>query len=169
MSKQTSTRIAAVILVTAPFSCTSPPDRRAMRGADIETGGHWVQDARLREVMADLDRQVAVSWPQETQEEYMSTTSVSAARQLEEACWLADALAAGADKIRSTLEGSDLNDADRKEFLTHVDELRFRAERLQKSAEQADVVAMRRVLDSIDHTCNSCHNRFRAVAGPLHR
>lgn len=167
MTKQRTTRLLVVVYVSLTLSCATPPRDDEGRRGDDGYGDHWVHDTQLRALMNDLDRQVAVSWPQEIEEEYIATTSASVARQLEEACWLADALAKAADKIPAVLDRAALNSAGRQLFIDYVTALRTKAERLEQAAAQADVLSMRRVLHSIDRTCNDCHNRFRAVAGPI--
>jgi len=131
---------------------------------------HWVQSQRLRAIMVDLERQVRTTWPQEIEDEYRAGAgSRSAAKALEEACWLADGLAGAAQRIPDAVAHIDMAEVDRRSFMAQVETLRDQAQQLELVAGNADVEGMRRVLDTIDQTCNSCHERFRDFSGPIRR
>lgn len=117
--------------------------------------------------MNRLDALQLTSWPQELQAEYASKEEYIAAKAFWEARQLADGLAAAAGSIPQVIHMLPLPEADRRSFLVQVDTLREQAIRLERAAALGDRENMRRVLDAIDETCLSCHERFRDISGPL--
>ena len=128
---------------------------------------HWIHDAQLRQIMAELEREKRVSWPQEIEDEYTAARSESVAEALGKASQLADKLAEAAIRIPRAVAPIEMAEVDRRSFQSQVDTLRDQALRLQTSADAGDLEAMRRTLASIDATCNSCHQRFRDFSGPI--
>lgn len=163
----TATLCVMLYVVTA---CQPSLKRDQDAAPPNEARGHWVQGPQLRAIMHDLERQVQTSWPQEIEDEYHAgLRSRNAAKALEEACWLADGLAEAAEQIPHAVADTKMAEVDRRGFLAQVETLRDQARELELVAGNADVDGMRRVLESIDATCNSCHVRFRDFAGPLER
>jgi hypothetical protein len=169
MAKTTLVSVALGLLILATATCVSSSVRQGDEQAAATEGRHWVQDARLRAIMADLDREMSTSWPQEIEEEYSAAQSAKAARAMEEACWLAEGLVKASARIPEAVAHIKMPKEQRRAFLEKSDTLRKQAQDLQTTACTADVKKMRRVLTSIRRTCHSCHDRFREVAGPLGR
>jgi len=130
---------------------------------------HWVQDDRLREIMVELESLDVKSWPQEIEAEYSQAQQYQLAQVLWEARQLADGLAWAASKIPDAVAHIDMTEVDARSFQAQVDTLGEQAARLRDAAALGDQMAMRRVLDAIEHTCTSCHERFRDFSGPLER
>jgi hypothetical protein len=157
---------ATVLLV----SCAA--NHRSRREAPSEPSAessHWVQDARLREIMQELDALQWTTWPQEVEAEYRDAVPPGAVQPFQQARELAEGLARAADQIPRTVEHIKMTEVDRRSFLTQVDVLKEQAHRLERSAAQTDREAMRRHLIALNETCLSCHDRFRDFSGPIQR
>jgi biopolymer transport protein ExbB/TolQ len=128
---------------------------------------HWVHDDRLRVIMGELESLSVASWPQEVEAEYSQAEQYRLAQALWEARELADSLARAALQIPQAAAHLSMSEADRRSFLAQVTTLEEQAVRLRRAASLGDQQQMRRVLDTIDATCISCHDRFRDIAGPL--
>lgn len=160
--------IAGVCLLVLTSACAL---RRGTDGGprSIQESPHWIQDARLREIMNELESLTVKSWPQEIEAEYSQAEQYRLAQALWEARQLADGLARAADQIPVAVSHVSMSEADRRSFAAQVDVLRDQAVRLSEGAALGDRTAMQRVLDQIDATCNSCHERFRDISGPRFR
>lgn len=169
MKTKTMMSLALLGLLLGLHACATGGTKKTTVD-DTEPGPpeHWIQDARLRAIMRDLERETIVSWPQEIQDRYPpATKSQQAVKALEEACWLADGLAKAAGRIPAAVAHIDMSEADRRGFLAQVETLRDQAQKLEEVAGQADLDGMRQVLSHIRQTCNACHERFRDFAGPM--
>lgn len=147
----------------------SAADGRGNGAANGAAAGHWVFDARLREIMADLDRQARTTWPQEIETTQVSVSEPALTAALDEACKAAAALADGARRIPDAVARTKMSRADRDAFLALVETLRSQAVELDRRAAERDLPGMRTVLADIDDTCASCHVRFRDYAGAWER
>jgi hypothetical protein len=167
MARTTGIAVALGLLILVSTTCVSSSVKQGDEQAAATEGRHWVQDWRLRAIMADLDREISTSWPQEIEEEYAATHSAKAARAMEEACWLSEGLVKAATRIPDAVAEVEMPEEESRAFLAKAETLRRQAQDLQATACAADVEKMRRVLTSIRTTCHSCHDRFREVAGPI--
>ena len=160
---------AGLCLGILDSGCRRNAVRQEQAGPEVRTTAvHWVHDAKLREIMARLDREMAASWPQEIEAEYTTPlASRRAARALEEACWLAEELVRAADAIPEAIRTVKLAEDERQLFVSQARTLREQAEHLQVVAGRADVTRMHATLTDINETCQACHERFREVSGPL--
>lgn len=169
MAIKVSIALLLACVVAGFISCVSATkthvgtdDRSVANGAI-----HWVHDARLREIMEELDREMLRSWPQEVENEYAKVDLRKHEESLAEARELADALASAANRIPSAVSIAKMAEVDRRSFLAQVETLRDQAGRLSSAAGSRDPDAMRYALDTISATCHSCHQRFRDFAGPM--
>ena len=169
MPKTTAITAILGLLVLFSTTCVRSSVKQSDDPALAVEGRHWVQDERLRSIMADLEREISTSWPQEIEEEYTTAQSAKAAKAMEEACWLAEGLVKASSRIPDALAHVAMPEAERALFLEKADTLGRQAVELQATACAADVERMRRVLTSIRTTCHSCHDRFREVAGSIRR
>lgn len=128
---------------------------------------HWVHDERLRTIMADLEKQRRTSWPQEIQDEYAALSVKERTQALDQACVLAERLAESAGRIPATVANIKMPEVDRRSFLAQAETLHDQAKRLGDASAAGDVDRMRDVLASINETCQSCHQRFRDISGPI--
>ncbi len=161
--------LAALATASSVVSCAVAPRRgTAVDGRNVANGAiHWVHDARLREIMDELDRGLFKSWPQEVENEYAEVDLRKHKASLAEAHELAEALADAAGRIPQAVAHVKMAEVDRRSFVAQVETLRDQAGRLSEAASSRDPDAMRSVLGAISATCNSCHQRFRDIAGPM--
>lgn len=127
-------------------------------------GKHAIHTEQLQTIMAGLGREVTKTWPQEME----PPPSSGNARRYEEARHVAAALVDAAQRLPNALEGVSLTDEERKAFMAGVRSLSDYARRLESAAGRRREREMRTALRSIESTCNSCHERFREIAGPIH-
>ena len=78
-------------------------------------------------------------------------------------------LALAADEIPQAVAHVEMSEADRRSFLAQAETLREQAQRLGEAASLSNDRGMERVLNAIDETCMSCHERFRDFSGPMDR
>jgi len=162
--------IACVTLILFPVACApGPRGQREVRHEPSAKNSHWVQDARLREIMQQLDRLPWSTWPQEVEAEYRGAVPPGAVQPFQQARELAEGLADAADQIPRAVEHIRMTEVDRRSFLVQVDVLKEQARRLERAAAQNDRETMRRHLIALNETCLSCHDRFRDFSGPIQR
>jgi cytochrome c556 len=165
--------LAAVGLLLGSWSmhaCTSA--RRPTAGqapAETQATGHWVQDAQLRKIMDEVQSLATTTWPQELEPEVSKSNLQQRLRAFAEAERLAEGLAQAADSIPQAVADVKISEADRGSFLASVQTLREQARRLGEAAQAGDDRRMEGVLNAIDETCMSCHERFRDFSGPINR
>jgi len=156
------------ILVPAGSCTVKSQDQFGGHGQKpVQGNGHWVQDARLREIMAELDREHSAVWPQEIEDEYRDRTTARSGRAYDELEELAAKLSETARRIPDAVAHISMPEVDRRSFLAQAETLHDQADRLRVSAAQDDLDEIRQALNSIEATCDSCHRRFRDFAGPL--
>ncbi|NOT00345.1 MAG: cytochrome c [Phycisphaerales bacterium] len=156
-------RFVVILVVTVASGCVRPP----MMGHDASPAErHWVHDARIRRIMADLERQRSTSWPQEIQPE-QAEIGKDVDPALDDVVGAADELTAAAAQIPEAVARVEMNEADRRAFQAQVETLADQAKRLRTAAANRDVAAIRSTLTNIETTCVSCHERFRDVSGPI--
>ena len=166
MLRAVSRTILAGSLGVALVSCVPSSAKRSEEQTVVTEAKPGIQDARLRGVMADLNREVCTCWPQDIEDDYAAANSARAGRALEDACWLAEGLANAASRIPDAIKHVELAEVDRQSFLAQAESLRRQALDLQDKACAGDIDRMRRILTSIRRTCRSCHDRFRSIPGP---
>ena len=148
--------------ITSPAKVTGLGDREPPPFA-----AHWVHDAALREIMAEMDRDRAALWPQEIEERYKDDAERRARRHLDDVERIARKLAETAKLIPGAVADVSIAEADRRSFFVQAQTLHEQALRLAASAAANDENGARTVLVEIEQSCNSCHRRFRDFAGPL--
>jgi len=161
-------RVFAAFLVL-PAACDSPSKREPQPVEAPPPVNHSVQGAELRTIMARLSAASWGPWPQELEQGFSKVELADRQEALGDARRLADALAKAADEIPRAVAHARMSEADRRSFVAQVDTLRDQAQRLSEAASRGDENAMSRMLNAIDETCMSCHDRFRDFAGPYQR
>lgn len=158
--------LAAAVI---PLACRSPRAGREgdRAGAKQDTATHWVQDARLRELMTELDHLTFTTWPQEIAAERKENIARQTQEALDEACALAQGLATTASEIPDAVSKVKMSEADRRAFMALVETLHGQALRLEETGRTGNQDAMRATLQAIGDTCDSCHARFADFAGPM--
>ena len=168
-------RWCAVLLswvVLGPAACREArqekPAAPAARGeADLnEVRNHWVQDERLRGVMAEISRQ-AQHWPAGIPEDVESPATAEAKRAFTDAAALADGLAEAARDIPRAVADREMTPDTRRGFNAEAKRLRDQAVGLKRAARERKVERMQRLLDGISSSCISCHSQYRDFTGEL--
>jgi len=131
-------------------------------------GRHWIQDQRLRVVMADVSRRMRENYPSRLPDDPEQPTSPDLGSTLDDASTLARELARAAERIPRAIEGNAaIAEADRAGFLEEARTLRRHALDLSAAASEGRVEAMQRSLLGINATCIACHSRYKDVSGEL--
>ncbi len=171
ISTATLTAIGGVILGLTVSGCsgrTTAPESPSSVSPTNDTR-HSVQSDRLRQIMDEIDKLSVNQWPQEVQSELAADEQYHAAKAFWEARQLADGLSRAAASIPNAIKTTKLSEVDRRSFLAQVQTLRDQGTRLKQTAALGDREGMRRTLADLDETCNSCHSRFRDIAGDMPR
>lgn len=175
--RRNSRRLAAIAIAisaaTAGVACSSSSDPPASQSAAAAPAsqpisGHWVQDQRLRLLMAELSRQNP-NWPAGLPQEPEDAAAATQPEQFDEIADLANALAESADHLPAVATHVQMSDADRGGFLAEARALRVQAVELQAAANRRSIEQMQRQIDGINSTCVSCHSRYRDFSGQLNR
>ena len=145
-------------VTSSPIIASRPP-------ASQPLGAHWIQDQRLRLVMAQLSSRNP-SWPAGIPQEPEAPGQGQPA-QFDEVALLAAALESAADRLPEVAGGIKMTEADRRGFLAEAQTLRDQASRLQHAAEQHRIEQMQTQMALINSTCISCHSRYRDFSGQL--
>ena len=156
----------ASALLLAGASCRRSKDAAP---ADTDTGmagRHWVEDERLRGVMAELSRQSA-KWPAGVPSDPESAAAGEADQAFREAAALADGLARAARDIPRSVADREMSAETRTGFTAEARRLREQALQLKAAARARKVEPMQRALDGISSSCISCHSQYRDFAGEL--
>ena len=131
------------------------------------TGQHWVQDERLRGVMAELSRQTA-HWPAGVPDDpEAGTTDEQTAAAFRDAEALADGLARAARDIPRSVADREMSPDTRRGFNAEAQRLRDQAVQLKQAARGRKVERMQRLLDGISSSCIACHSQYRDFTGEL--
>jgi hypothetical protein len=165
---------ASLVLALAASSCrkkqpeTAADDRSSSSSptdlADVRK--HWVQDERLRGVMAEISRQ-AGHWPAGVPDDPESPGGADAARAFADAATLADGLARAARDIPRSVADREMTPETRRGFTAEARHLRDQAVQLKDAARGRQVERMQRLLDGISSSCISCHSQYRDFTGEL--
>ena len=126
---------------------------------------HWVQDERLRGVMAELSRQSA-NWPAGLPDDPESDGG-GAGDAFRDAGRLADGLARAARDIPRAVAGREMDRETRRGFNSEARRLREQAQALGRAARGRRVERMQRLLDGISSSCVHCHSQYRDFSGEL--
>ena len=165
-------RLSLITLTTFAFlpialgGCQSPSGGRGTEHVALEWEGreHWVDSDALRKIMDELVS--SNSWP-DRDADVETRSEERLAKALADAAQLAEALAVAGEQIPKTVADVEMSEADRRSFAAQAQTLRDQAMRLQEVAMKGEVESMQKLLDEIDGTCASCHNRFRDYSGTL--
>jgi hypothetical protein len=153
----------------AALSCQKG-DRSTKDAASVSggpPGKHWVQDERLRGVMAELSRQAA-HWPAgvpDDPESHKPDPETLAVFRDAEA--LADGLARAAKDIPRAVADREMSADTRRGFSAESERLRTQALALRDAARGRKVERMQRALDGVSSSCISCHSQYRDFTGEL--
>ena len=161
--------IACLAGATSLVSCghfkDSDTTRRPGPGPEA-IGKHWVQDERLRGVMAELSRQSA-NWPAGLPDDPEVRPPADADQAFRDAARLADGLARGARDIPRAVADREMSPETRRGFNAEASRLRSQALQLKEAARGRKVERMQRLLDGISSSCISCHSQYRDFTGEI--
>ena len=131
-------------------------------------GQHWIQDERLRAVMADVAQCMRDKYPSGLPSDPEQPTPPDIARAFADAARLADALARGAERIPRAIEGNTkISDEDRRGFFEEAQTLRRHALQLGADADDRRLEGMQRSLLGINATCIACHSKYKDISGEI--
>lgn len=161
--------VACAALAFSGVSCQkehpAPADAGSVRSGTM--GQHWVQDERLRGVMAELSRQAA-HWPAGVPDDPESRKPDSeTSTAFRDAESLADGLANAARDIPRAVADREMSAETRRGFNAEAQRLRTQALALRDAARGHKVERMQRALDGISSSCISCHSQYRDFTGEL--
>ena len=165
-------RVACACVLFALGSCgPTRNDPGNAPGADADansgmTGTHWVQDERLRGVMAEVARQTA-HWPAGVPDDPEAPLTDDVADSFRQAERLADGLAAAARNIPRAVADREMSPEVRRGFNAEARRLRQQSLELKEAARGRKVERMQRLLDGISASCISCHSNYRDFTGEL--
>jgi hypothetical protein len=149
-----------------PAQPEKPAAPQEHRPATRPMGEHWIQDERLREVMAELNRQMRESYPTGLPDD-VESKSPPLQRAFAQAATLADGLARAANRIPNAIRDKRISDDDRRGFLEEAATLRTHAEKLKFAAEEHQLEPMQRSLLGINATCIACHSKYKDISGEI--
>jgi cytochrome c556 len=133
-------------------------------------GEHWVQNERLRAVMAQISRQ-AGRWPAGVPSGPEAARPTPAQAEADEAfgeaAGLADGLAEAAGRIPRSVADHPMSAEDRRGFAAEAERLRGQALTLRRAARARRVALMQRAFGQIGATCASCHGQYKEFAGEM--
>ena len=160
--------LASVCAFAALWSMSCGPTRRDNAAAPEPgmRGQHWVQDKRLRGVMAELARQTQ-QWPAGVPDDPEAPLTDDVAETFRQAELLADGLARAAKDIPRSVADREMSDDVRRGFDAEARRLRGHAVQLKEAARGRKVERMQRSLDGISSSCISCHSQYRDFTGEL--
>ena len=127
---------------------------------------HWIQDQRLRQVMASLSRSNP-SWPKTLPQDPEAKSPPGNAADFDEVAALAASLADASTHIPDLAPTLKMSEADRSGFLVQAMTLHDQAQQLRDAARDRKIEQMQRTMDAINSTCISCHSRYRDFSGVL--
>ena len=160
----------ALGMALASASCRHSRDETADEGGGVSAGTpgqHWVQDERLRAVMAELSRQTA-HWPAGVPDDPESAaTDAQTESAFRDATALADGLARAAGDIPRSVADREMAPDVRRGFNAEARRLREQAVQLKQAARGRKVERMQKLLDGISSSCIYCHTQYRDFTGEL--
>jgi hypothetical protein len=132
------------------------------------TAKHWIQDERLRAVMADVSQRMRDNYPSGLPDDPERPTPPDLSRAFADAAKLADGLAKGAERIPMAIEGNQTISAeDRAGFLDEARTLREHALQLRAAADERRLEGMQRSLLGVNATCIGCHSKYKDISGEI--
>jgi hypothetical protein len=174
MLKQTIATIFLSGLAITAWSCRSDDAGKATRvreermPATQPMGKHWIQDERLRAVMADVSKRMRDNYPSGLPEDPERPTPPDLSRAFADAAKLADGLAKGAERIPLAIDGKQkISAEDRAGFLEEARTLREHALQLRAAADERRLEGMQRSLLGINATCIGCHGKYKDISGEI--
>jgi hypothetical protein len=161
-------------LVVVVASCQSndaserPETPKPQKSPPEQLGKHWIQDERLRAVMADVAQRMRDHYPSGLPSDPEQPTPPAISRAFADASMLADALAKGAERIPHAIEGNNrISPEDRAGFLQEASTLREHALQLKTAADERRLEGMQRSLLGINATCIGCHSKYKDISGEI--
>jgi hypothetical protein len=131
-------------------------------------GEHWIQDERLRDVMADVSRRMRENYPSGLPDDPEQSAPPEIGRALVDAAKLADGLVKASERMPLAIKGNvAISDEDRAGFLREARTLRKHALQLSEAAGEWQIEGMQRSLQGINATCIACHSRYKDISGEL--
>lgn len=165
-------RIVVLLAAGALASCGQPQSTTSAGAPGLvplvpaSPSKHWVQDERLRQIMAVLNKRNP-DWPRDIPQEPEGTQSPGAGQQFDEVAALAGSLAVASEHIPDLAATLKMEEADRRGFIAEAKTLHDQAEQLRAAAGQRRIESMQRLMNGINFTCLSCHSRYRDFSGQL--
>jgi hypothetical protein len=167
------TSAALLIGLTSIVSCksgsTNAPERSTSStkapAPTTRPTSHWVQDKRLRTLMAELSKRNP-NWPASMPQEPESPQKARD-EDFNEVAREANGLMLAAEKLPDLTASLKMNEADREGFLAQARVLHDQARRLRDAARQRNVEQMQQDMIWLNSTCLSCHSRYRDFSGQL--
>lgn len=153
----------AAILACDPAQSGRAPSRDQVSPA----ARHAIESEDLRRIMHSLSTEVKRSWPQEIADVKTAQARRDREDRFKQAQALAAALAQSAESIPQATAQAKLSDAELKNFMDRVQQLKTEARELESAAASQDDQGMKQVLGRIQTTCNGCHERFSNLPGPI--
>ena len=165
MSRFTIIAAAAAGVLLLAAGCTKPHSPAL---AAPSTAPHWLYSSRLQELMMDLQVTTEKNWPPSLDETEASLSDETRQAALDEACALAAALESAAQRMPGAARRAAMSENDLHSFIVQAERLEDQARQLEQAGQDRDVAQMHDILEHVNVTCNSCHQQFRDLAGPLH-
>jgi len=128
---------------------------------------HALQSERLEEIMGDLGADFLRIWPQEVQAERQADARRERERKFIEVESAARDLHQTSKRLPSLVADAELTPEDRQSFTQLSQKMAEQSIDLGRAAQDRDLDAVKATMSSLTATCNECHTRFRAHAGPL--
>ena len=128
-----------------------------------ESARHAVQSERLRQIMDDLERQVAKTWPQEIQVHKEALTERQRQEKFRKAATLAEDMREASGTIPEAVAKVPMSTEQREEFDKLVRQMQFQTAELEAAARAQRDDTMQDVFADIKTTCKDCHDRFGHV------
>ena len=142
----------------------------AREAAPPRPGEHWVQDERLRVLVADISRH-AGQWPDGARRDpdarQVTPAQAEADAAFAEAAALAQGLAEAASRIPRSVADHPMSAEDRRGFAAESERLRQQALTIRRAAKAGRAEPLRRAYTQVGATCASCHGQYKEFAGEL--
>lgn len=154
-------RLAPIPVIAAGFlvgltSCAENSGQLVR--TDAGAAAHAVHSEDLRKAMRDLNYR---SKEEVAAEIYTGTPTPT---NMSHVARSADVMARTAERIPDLLGNTDLTVEERQEFVSLASRLVTQSRELKTQAQAGNAAGVRRAMDRVNATCDSCHTRFR-VAG----
>ena len=162
--------VACAALAAAGVSCRKDKDttQDAAGAPGSVMGRHWVQDERLRGVMAELSRQAARTGRRAcpTTPSRPTPTPKPPPPSATPRRWRTVSRAPRARHPRAVAD-REMTAETRRGFAAEAERLRTQSLALRDAARGRKVERMQRTLDGISSSCISCHSQYRDFTGEM--